>query len=304
MKNLNDKQLAVLAVIVGAIINGAGPVFTKIAVKNLTPEYFSFLRFLFSSLVLMPLFLKSGIKLNRDTLKLISISLLASINILLFAHGVKLTTATIGQLLYVLSPVVVFIFSYFLIKEKVFVSKILGVILGILGSFLIIFLPIIQKGGAFSGNFKGNLFLVLGVFLFSIYLVLSKKLSTKFSPVQITTVFSLTTVCVMFVLSFSQITGNPRQFFSLSKETLLAVSYVGIVATAVFYLLQQYAIKHGSPLITSTNQFLAPFSTIIWAYLLLGEKLTSLLIIGGLLVLAGTYFILKPDKKPKAVASN
>src|SRR3989344_4727508 len=197
MRNLSDRQFAFLIVLLGATIGSAGPVFTKIALRSLSPEYFSFLRFLLSTLVLMPLFLKSGIKLNKETAKLVLISLLGSANILLFAHGIKTTTATIGQLLYVLSPVIVFIFSLILIKERATGSKILGVISGMLGAGIIILLPEIQKGVAFSGDLRGNLLIIAGVIASSLYLVLSKNLQGKFSPLQITMVFTFTTMFSM-----------------------------------------------------------------------------------------------------------
>lgn len=299
MKNLSDKQIAIIAVITAAITSGAGPVFIKIALRDLSPEYFSFLRFFLSSLVLMPLFLKSRIKINKDVALLATLSLLSTANILLFAHGVKLTTATIAQLLYVLSPLAVFIFSMIFINEKMTVFKILGVILGGIGGFVIILLPQIQKGASFSGDLKGNLLITTGVLLFSLYLVLSKRIQAKFSPVQITMVFTITTTIVMFILTVPELIRiNPGVILN-NHELLFSILYVGIIATALYYVLQQYAVKHGSPLISSTMLFLQPLATIVWAGIILGEKLTPILIVGGILVLTGTYFITKSNNKAK-----
>lgn len=296
MKKLSDKNIVILAIAIIVVTNGASPVFTKIALRELSPEYYSFLRFLVASAVLLPLFFKSKIKLNRDLLILVLISLILTLNILAFAYGIKLTTATISSLLYVMAPVLIAIFSYFLIKEKITYLKIVGILLGILGAGLVIILPVIQRGNPFAGNLWGNVLILIGVFSTALYTTISKRLHVKFSPIQVTTVFSLTTCLTMLFLSIPEVLSKPNLVFNLSNQALFAVLYVGAVCTAIFYLLYQYAIKHGSPLVASTVLFLLPFSTITWAGIILGERLTWLLVIGAMLVLLGTYFIVKSSK--------
>lgn len=297
MRNLSDKNIAVLAIIIIVLTNGGSGVFTKIALRELTPEYYSFLRFFVSSLILLPLFLKTNIKFNKDLLRLVLVSLILTLNIFSFAYGIRLTTATVSSVLYVLAPVLVAIFSYLFIKEKMSAPKILGILLGISGAGLVILLPVIQKGDPFAGNLLGNIFILVGVISTALFTTISKKLHSKFSPIQITTVFSLTTCFLMFILSLPNILNNPKNILSMSQDALFSVIFVGAICTALFYLLHQYAIKHGSPLIASTVLFLGPFSTIIWAGIILGEKLTPLLSICGVLVLFGTYLIVKSSKK-------
>lgn len=297
MKKLSDKNIAVLAIIIIVLTNGGSGVFTKIALRELTPEYYSFLRFLVASLILLPLFLRTRIKFNKELLKLVLISLIATLNIFAFAYGIRLTTATVGSILYVLAPILVALFSYFLIKEKLSVSKMAGITLGIVGAGLVIILPAIQKGNPFAGDLLGNIFILFGVFATALYSTISKKLHIHFSPIQVTTVFSLTTCFVTLCLSLPWLLNNSKNILNMSSDALFSVLFVGSISTALFYLLSQYAIKHGSPLIASTVLLLGPLSTVIWAGIILGEKLTPLLSICGVLVLFGTYLIVKSSKK-------
>jgi drug/metabolite transporter (DMT)-like permease len=293
---LSDKNITVLALALIVIGSGVTPVTIKIGVAELSPEILTFLRFSLASLILAPLFFKSGPRLNKDFGILILISLLLTVNILAFSHGLRTTTATIGQLLYALSPIFVVIFSYFLVRDKITSKKILGIVLGIIGTGIVLILPAIDKGNPFSGDLIGNLLVMIGVISTSLHVSFSQKLHLKFSPIQIAMAFFLTTAIISFILALPQFLESGRQLLNVSPKAILAVAYVGLIGTPVLYVATQYAIKHGSPLIASTNFFLVPFSTVIWAYFLVGERLTPFLAVGGIIVLLGTYFIVSSKK--------
>ena len=293
MKKLNNRSIAAVAVFLAVLIGGALPVYVKIGLKETSPEVFSFLRFIISSFILLPFFLNQRVKINKDLLKLTIVSLFGTGNILFFAYGVRLTQASIAQSVYVLSPVVVVILSYFLIREKMNYKKLLGILIGFIGAILIILLPVIEKSSPFSGNLAGNLLVVIALLSFSLYSVLSKKFQPKFSPMQITMVFSLTTAFVMLILSLPQLDHVAGKISAFSSQTVFAILYVATLGTAGYHLLYQYAIKHGSPTVASTILYLQPASTIIWAFVLLGERLTTGFILGAILAVAGTSLIIK-----------
>jgi drug/metabolite transporter (DMT)-like permease len=160
----------------------------------------------------------------------------------------------------------------------------------------VLILPAIDKGNPFSGDLIGNLLVMIGVISTSLHVSFSQKLHLKFSPIQIAMAFFLTTAIISFILALPQFLESGRQLLNVSPKAILAVAYVGLIGTPVLYVATQYAIKHGSPLIASTNFFLVPFSTVIWAYFLVGERLTPFLAVGGIIVLLGTYFIVSSKK--------
>jgi drug/metabolite transporter (DMT)-like permease len=63
--------------------------------------------------------------------------------------------------------------------------------------------------------------------------------------------------------------------------------YVAVFGTAVYYFLNQYTIKHSSPVIASLTLYLQPVFTFAWAHILLGEKLTFQFICGTILIFLG-----------------
>ena len=56
-----------------------------------------------------------------------------------------------------------------------------------------------------------------------------------------------------------------------------------------YYLLYQYAIKHGGSVFASMVFYLLAIFAFFFAFLLLGEGLTIGLVAGGILVLLGIY---------------
>jgi len=81
-------------------------------------------------------------------------------------------------------------------------------------------------------------------------------------------------------------------FFSIINISVAwSVIYVILIGTVMAYLLQQYAIDRGTPLIASLMQYFFPASTLIWSYFILGEKLNMFLIIGVMLIFTGAWYV-------------
>lgn len=290
---MNQQTLALLAILGAALVGGGGPVFVKIALKEIPPLSFTFIRFLLALVFIWPLFIKDKVKINKKFLLLGLVSLFSTVNIILFAFGVRLTTAFSGQIIYVFVPIITAILSYFLVRERFGLRKSAGVIIGLIGTLLIVFLPNIKQGSLDAGNVRGNLLILSGAVLYAAYLVLSKKMQKQYSPIQITTVFLLTTTLVSAVFLPNETMIYPDWFKHTSQTAWLALGYVVFFHTVFYYLLTQYAIKYGSATIGSLTLYLQPMATFIWAAVLLGERLSSGLLIGGLLALSGAYLVTK-----------
>lgn len=294
IKNKND-QNALLMVLLAALFGGGIPVFAKIGLKEIPPFIFTFLRFFIASLFLLPLFLRTKPVINKGISKIILISFLGTINVTLFALGIRLTTATVGQVLYAAVPLLAVLFSKILLKEKITLKKLLGIGLGFLGVSFIIFLPIVNQASSLKTDFLGNLLIFAAVISFSLYSVLSKKIQLQYSPIYLTTIFSVTTVMVLFILSIPELKSSPDFFRSLSLGAIVSVLYVSLFGSVIYYLLYQYAIKHGTPVIASLTMFLQPTATFAWAFILLGEHLTPGIIMGTTLAFIGILITTRKD---------
>ncbi|QQG44439.1 MAG: DMT family transporter [Candidatus Roizmanbacteria bacterium] len=288
-KELTDNNKAFIAILLAAFLGGGVPVLIKIALKEIPPLSFTFLRFFSAAIFILPFFLRNKPLIGKNIHKLIFISILASVNVTLFAFGIRLTSATVGQTLHTSIPIIAAVLSYFLLKEKITKKKSLGILVGFIGTSVIIFLPMMGNVNFLQSSLIGNIIIFIGAVSFSFYLVMSKKLHENFSPFYLTTIFVLTTIVIQFFLASTEFISNPQWLFKISMGGLLATLYVGVIGTFIYYLLYQYAIKHGSPIIASMTLYLQPAATFIWALLLLNERLTTGFIIGAILVFIGVW---------------
>jgi drug/metabolite transporter (DMT)-like permease len=218
---------------------------------------------------------------------------LGTINITFFILGVKITTATIGQLLYAGGPLLTAAFLFALFRERLTRRKEIGIAIGFIGVLLVVLLPVIERGTKFSGDLLGNVLIGIGVVSWSLYMAYSKKKLESFSPLVVTSSFIWVTCIALFPLSLTDLGTYPNWWVNVTLSSILSLSYVSIISTVVVYLLIQYAIKHGGSVLASMQYYLLPIFAYISALIFLGEQLTPGLIIGGGLSLLGVYITTK-----------
>ena len=270
--------------------------FSKIGLKEIPLYSLNFLRFAIAAISILPFFLKNKPKLQNDFYKVILLSFLMCVNVIFFQYGVRLTTATIGQTLYIFVPIITAILSYMMLSESFTNKKIIGIFLGFAGAIIIILLPAIDRGSPFSGDLFGNILIGVGVLITAIYTVMSKSFQKKYTPLQLTAYFIFTSCFVFFFLALTDFSTYPVWWEDVSTLVIFSIFWLGLLTTTVYYLATQYAIKHGSPLIASMILYLQPVSAFLLASFLLGEQLTTGLIIGAILACIGVYLTVYAKK--------
>ena len=285
--------------IVLAIIFGAGnPVFTKIAFKELPVFTFNFVRFALAAITILPFYLKEKPVVKKDLPIIILYSLLLTVQIMLFQFGVRLTTATTAQTLYLLTPLIVAILSYLFLSEVFTPKKVTGILLGFLGALIIILLPEIDKGSPFAGNLLGNILIAIAASLTAVYTMLAKKFQKKYSPTELAGIFIFTTCITSAFFALFDVPTMHSWWHGISPMTILSLFFVGVLGTTVMYTATHYAIKHGSPLFASMAMYVQPAVTFGWATWLLGEQLTLIFLVGTILACIGVYLTLQ-SKSPQ-----
>lgn len=288
---MSDKQKALLAIFFVALFGAGNYPIQKIGILTIPPLTFAFIRFFLSSLLLFPFVFNKKRKATKELLSLLPITLFAAVNIILFILGLKLTTATIASLLHAAGPLITGVIAYKLFGEKLTSRSIVGILTGFIGITIVILLPVIEKGGQFSGNFVGNLLIGVGVVCSSAYLVLSKKAQEKHSPFVINNAFIFTTTITLLPLFLFEQIFYPEWWKTVAPSGLSSLMYVVAFGTIVLWLSMQYAVKHGGSVFASMQGYLLPIFAFMLSFILLGERLTAGLIIGGALALFGVFLV-------------
>lgn len=187
------------------------------------------------------LFIKNKETIDRqDFFKLVICGITGvTTNQAFFLKGLSLTSPINAAIIVICTPVVVLIFSYFLLQEKITLKKALGIVLGLAGSLVLIVGS--SNSDSLNVSFSGDLLVAINVISYSFYLVYVKSLMKKYRP--------LTVIKWVFLFGFFGIVPFAFQdvlqtnWQQLSVANWLAIAYVVLFATFGTYLLNIYALK-------------------------------------------------------------
>jgi len=210
---------------------------------EILPLTLTFLRIfcVFVLLWLAHLVLKNKEKVDRkDIFKLFICGLTGcTINQSFFLLGLSKTSPINAAIIVICTPVVVLLFSYLMLKEKITLKKAIGIFLGLAGSLILIL------GGAgnenTTGSLFGNLLIAVNVISYSFYLVYVKSLMAKYKPFTV-----LKWVFLFGLIGFLPFAINDvlqTNWQSITPKQWLAISYVILFGTLGTYSLNIYALK-------------------------------------------------------------
>lgn len=279
------KNVWLLTVIAGAA-GGVIPTYTNIAIKAMNPETFTIIRYVVTAVCLVVLALIMKEKISwRNVKKVLPISFLAAINAITFAVSMQYLSPASVQLIYPIVPILVVIFSWFILHQKTNIGKIVGVLVGFGGVAIVAVTPILTTNATLNFNLFGTFMVLAGATSFALYTVLSKPAQNYASPSDVLMGTVVATILCQVV--FMLVSRTPLTLSSITIESVGAAVVVGVVGTTLFYWLYQYIIKVSSPLMASVIQYVMPFFGAFWAYVILGDSLPPIAMLGGLLAIAG-----------------
>jgi len=287
MKDSNQYKTFLL-IIITALIGGSVPVFMKIILKIIPPFSFTVIRFLLALIILIPLISVKKLLLRKNK-KIIFISLFATVNIILFSLAIRITSASIAQIIYTTVPIFSLILSKIILHQQVKLKTIIGIVLSLCGVLLIMIIPLIEKTNALQSNLIGNFMILIAAISYALYGVLSKPMQKQYKPLEMTTMFIFVTLFSHMIIAVPEIKIINHWYLNLNVVLIGSVLYVGLLGTAFYYLLTQFVIKKSSPVIASTILYLQPSATIFWAVLLLHETITPVFIFGAIVTLIGVW---------------
>ncbi len=220
-------------------------------------------------------------------------------NQLLFLKGLSLTTPINASIIMISNPIVVLLIAAAVLKEKIAVSKLIGIALGIAGAMLLL---LFNKSFSFgSETITGDIMILINSISWAMYLVLVKPLMKKYN--------TFTIVKWVFLFGFFYVLPfGFKEFSEVNWATMPTVVWRDIlfvvIATTFFaYVLNTYALRALSPSVVSIYIYLQPFLATLFAiFLYKNDSLDLRKITAALLIILGVYFVSQPFKKTKQEA--
>ncbi len=239
------------------------------------------------------LFIKEKVD-RKDLPKILLVSLFGIIiNQSFFIIGLKYTVPINAALLLTTVPILVFLFSAILLKEKINIRKIAGVLTAFAGVLLII----LNKGDIqFSyANMKGDILVFLNSVSYALYLVKVKPLLKKYNPVTITKWMFF--FGMIFITPFGLEGALNANWQLFDTGVWLSFFYVLIFTTFLAYLFNIIALKRVNPSVVGVYVYLQPVLATIVALITGKDNLSVLKIISAILIFIGVYLVSYPGEK-------
>ena len=231
-------------------------------------------------------------KIDRaDVPKMLLCALLGMVvNMLCFFKGIELSTPINSAVLITITPILVFVFSAILIKERLLLPRVVGVVLGFIGALvLIVFGNEIRQD---APNIPlGNALFVVNASSFGLYLVLVKSLSAKYTTVHLLKWLFLFGFIMALPISYPEF--SQVNWTDLPYEAVWRFAFVVIGTTFMTYLLNVYALKQLKASTVGVFTYLQPLIGIAYAIMVGADGLTAYKLGAGSVVLVGVYLVTK-----------
>ncbi len=211
--------------------------------------------------------------------------------LLLFVGGLSLTKASNTSLLAVTIPIFTLSIGAFLGVERLRSLKIAGIVLAAIGVILLID----PRNASFSSQTTlGDVMIILNSLSYAIYVATSKDILLRNGAMK----------SITWIFLFSSMICVPLGLYSLSSIDIISVEpliwalvlYAAVIATAVPYLSNAWALARVNPSTVAVFVYLQPVIGFLMAVVFLGEHVSVNFIAAAALIFAGVYLVTKKIK--------
>jgi drug/metabolite transporter (DMT)-like permease len=271
-----------------ALVWGVNFTVVKYALASFEPLAFTVIRFSLAAAFLLVVMRLRGVSFSLQPGDRFAVVMLGFLGItvynLFFMYGLRLTTASNSALLISLSPLAGAVLQAVSGKERI-TARIAGALcLASAGVVLVIR----SRHDAFTvspSGLAGDLLTLCAAFAWALYTLRAKPLLEKYPAVTVTTYAMLSGTALLLPLSLPELTA--QHWDSLSVVSWASLSFSAFLAAGLAYVLWYQGVKRVGVMRTMMYHYLMPFAAVLFSAIVLKEKVSLLLILGGLAILLG-----------------
>ncbi len=296
---MNKKTQGLASILFVMIIWGSSFAVTRLAVQQIPPLTFAFMRFAVAGLVYLPVLLIKQRSLPAGFFRLLPWKILFAMGLtgitayfLFFNLSLTSLPASAGAMIQGFIPVAIAGFAAIFLKERLSARQLAGIVLSVAGVLCIGLLA--DQTGEQSSGARGTALMIVAVFCWAGYTILSKKVA-QIHPLMITIVTTYIGTALLVPLVIYENYG--KGFPAISSHSWLSILYLGLLGSAIGYFLYSKALESLSAVMVGNFINLDPVIGLVIAILFLPERINAAQIGGGLLVLAGIVLSTTGQKK-------
>ena len=263
----------------------------RVVVRNVGPYSASFLRFAIASVLLAALAWRiEGRNMRLKAQQILPVIVLGLTGVfayhIFFLKGLKLIEAGRASMIIANNPIFIALCSAYFFKEKLTPVRLVGILLSISGALVVISRGHI--GSLFQGGIGPGEFLMFGcVVSWVTYSLVGKALMRSLKPLPSVTYSVLVGAVALSVPAYAE--GLTAKITGFTAMDWLCLAYLGVFGTVFGFVWFYQGIQKIGAMRAGLFINFVPISAVLLAFFILGEPITSSLLIGAALVTAGVY---------------
>jgi drug/metabolite transporter (DMT)-like permease len=276
-----------LVLVLGIVSVSFAAVFIRLA--DAPPLVIAAYRMLIAAVIITPFYLARPRRLSKKLLKqdilLILLSAISlALNFVLWITSLEYTSIASSVVLATSHPVFVAVISFFLWQERLNRKAVLGIVVALGG------VVIINYGGftLSAEALLGNILALLAAAAVGIYLIIGRHLREKISLLPY---LSSVYIGAALMLLAAMLIGG-YSFTGYSANTYLMFLLLALIPQLVGHSILNKAVRLMPATIVSVAILGEPVGAIILGYIILGEGITVIELIGSILTLGGILIVM------------
>jgi len=208
--------------------------------------------------------------------------------------ALELALASNVSLIVCLAPLITALFALFIRKGERATPRLwLGSVMAFTG---VAFVSLGSGGGeAGKSSLSGSLLALAAATLWAGYQHVVKPLATRYGTLMLTRkVFGYGVLTILPFVLF----GKTAHWETLTRPVVWGnLLFLGLIASLLCYATWNAVVEKLGSIVSANYIYLDPLVTCMAAYVILGERLTPVMIFGGVAILAGLYLVVAPRRK-------
>lgn len=293
MTQNNNRIAAHGALLTANLIFGLGVPITKLLLDNwVSPMAWMASRCIGAALIFwgISLFMPKEKVVTRDLFVIMVGGLIGFLVSQTFtAWAIDYSTPTYVSLIATLTPVMTMVCATLFIGERCSWKGFVGIAVGIVGAMLMVAMN--WQGGTGKNNVLGIGFALLSLLTWAIYLIITRKVSARYSAVtQMKWIFLVSSIAIL-PFSWSDLTHSTLYSGAWQWSGVLEMAYIVVLATVVGFFAIPFASRYLKATTVSVYTNLQPIVTAIAAICLGQDYLTWDIPVALVLVLLSAYLV-------------
>ena len=220
-----------------------------------------------------------------------------ALNMLTFFKGLSYTSPIMGAVLMCTTPMIVLVLSAILLRERLSSKKTIGLILGLIGTAVLILYGKSMHNAPKAS--LGNLLVFINAVSYGFYLIIVKKLMNKYNAFTFVKWIYTFGLLMVFPFGWAEFQAIAWPFIPLG--IYYKIGFIVVFSTFLTYLLNLISMRELKPTTVAVFIYLQPLFASVFAIGLGKDEISAVKGIAAVLIFTGVYLVtIVKDTKAKA----